>query len=292
MKLSANQSYFTFTKSQRRGIFALLALIITIQALYFVVDFDGLTPPSPENQQWLALQSEIDSLKSEQRNAKPTIYPFNPNFITDFKGYRLGMSVAEIDRLHQFRKLNKYVNSAAEFQSVTKVSDSLLLSISPYFKFPDWVTNKQQSQTKYKAYEPYKKEKPKPKDINLATADDLIKVYGIGAALSERILKQREILGGFVNIDQVADVWGLSDEVVASVKQQFYVSAIPDVKKIAINNATIKELSAFPYFRYALAKQIVTYRSMNGDIKGSADLRKIPSFPIEKAEIIALYLEF
>ena len=41
----------------------------------------------------------------------------------------------------KFRESNQWVNSAKEFQQVTKVSDSLLATISPYFKFPDWVTN-------------------------------------------------------------------------------------------------------------------------------------------------------
>lgn len=52
------------------------------------------------------------------------------------------MSTQEIDRLLAFRKENKYVNSAEEFQQVTKVSDSLLKIISPFFKFPDWIQKK------------------------------------------------------------------------------------------------------------------------------------------------------
>ena len=47
----------------------------------------------------------------------------------------------------------------------------------------------------------------------------------------------------------------------------------------------------FPYFKYTLAKAIVTYRSMNGNFKNSEDLTKINGFPIEKLEIISLYLE-
>jgi DNA uptake protein ComE-like DNA-binding protein len=51
-------------------------------------------------------------------------------------------------------------------------------------------------------------------------------------------------------------------------------------------------MAQFPYFRYALAKQIVTYRSMNGDIRNIEDLTKIKDFPVEKSNIIALYLTF
>jgi len=39
-----------------------------------------------------------------------------------------------------------------------------------------------------------------------------------------------------------------------------------------------------------LAKAIVTYRSMNGDFENFEDLVKISGFPIEKLDIISLYL--
>jgi hypothetical protein len=77
-------------------------------------------------------------LKSSKSKIGNKIYSFNPNFITDYKGIDLAC-LLEIDRLLAFRKDDKYVNSAKEFQIVTKVSDSLLHAIAPYFKFPDWV---------------------------------------------------------------------------------------------------------------------------------------------------------
>jgi len=284
------KSYFQFTKSQRSGIILLVLLCIIFQFAYFFIDFKTVTNNSKEKQEWLAFQTEIDSLKQIKRDYIPKIYPFNPNFITDFKGYKLGMSVAEIDRLLNFRKTNKYVNSAQDFQNVTKVSDSLLNTMSPYFKFPDWVNKKE-----YKSnYIPFEKNKVKIiiSDINLATKEDLIKVYGIGPALSDRILKQKELLGGFVSMVQMNDVWGLSPEVIENLNKNFKVAALPKVKKVDINNASIKELMLFPYFKYALAKSIVTYRSMNGDFKVNADLTKINGFPNDKIDIIGLYLYF
>jgi hypothetical protein len=104
------------------------------------------------------------------------MYPFNPNFITDFKGYKLGLSVAEMNRLLAFRKTNKYVNSASEFQAVTKVSDALLQEISPYFKFPDWV-NKSNSNSGYKKFETSKNEKIVTIDINKATLESFRKSW-------------------------------------------------------------------------------------------------------------------
>lgn len=294
MNFKIIKSYFKFSSEQRLGVFVLFAIIISVQLAYFFTDFSSVSNDSPEKEKWLSLQSQIDSLKQEKLDYVPKMYLFNPNFISDYKGYKLGMSVSEIDRLLAFRKQNKYVNSPEEFQAVTKVSDSLLNAISPYFKFPDWVKNKKE----FKEYKKYpnsafvKKEKIVIIDINQATQEDLIKIYGIGEAISLRILKMKESLGGFVSMEQMKDVWGLSPEVIENLNSHFKVSALPDVKKVDINNASIKELSQFPYFNYQIARQIVTFRSMNGDFKNVDDLTKIKGLSIEKANIIALYLDF
>ncbi len=284
-------SILSYSKSQRIGIIFLFLIIVFCQGFYLFSDFKTSQNLNNEQVKWLANQSLIDSLKLQNKNYKPTIYPFNPNFITDFKGYKLGMSVAEIDRLLAFRKQNKFVNSAAEFQAVTQVSDSLLKTISPYFKFPDWVKNKKEYSSTYVKTEFSKAEKIVILDINEATKEDLMKVYGIGDKISDRILEQKNKLGAFVSMEQMTDIWGLSPEVIESLNKYFVVKSASNIKRISINNASVKELAQFPFFRYALAKEIVIYRSMHGDIR-IEDLTKIKGFPVDKIKIIALYLEF
>ncbi len=285
------QSILNYSKSQRIGILLLLIIIIICQGFYFFSDFKKFEGSKEEQDSWLANQVLIDSLKFQGKNYKPTIYPFNPNFITDYKGYKLGMSLAEIDRLLAYRNQNKFVNSAEEFQAVTKVSDSLLKTISPYFKFPDWVKHKKEYTAAYANKDYSKTAKITILDINEAAKEDLMKVYGIGDKISDRILEQKNKLGAFVSMEQMEDVWGLSPEVIEKLGQHFEVKSTSKIKRININNATVKELAQFPFFRYALAKEIVIYRSMNGDIK-IEDLTKIKGFPVDKIKIIALYLEF
>lgn len=291
MKSSSFTSYLKFTKAQRYGIFILLTAVAGFQLFYF---FSGSHSKSKETsvaqQQWVALPIPKDTVQLYRKTAY-VMRPFNPNFITDFKGYKLGMSVEEIDRLLAYRKTNRYVNSAAEFQQVTKVSDSLLKVIAPYFKFPDWV-NKRNASKSFNTSNFEMKEHKILKDINLASAEDLKKVYGIGDGLSARILKEKEKYGGFVCMKQLEDVWGLSPEVIANINADFKVMALPTVKKVRINQANIKELMQFPYFKYPVAKAIVTFRSMNGTIESVEELAKISDFPVDKIQIIALYLEF
>ena len=285
------KSYFIFSKSHRVGIVILLLLIVIAQLCYFYVSNQKAT--INEDTQWLLAQNEIDSIKQQVATKKDTIYPFNPNFISDYKGYKLGMSVQEIDRLHHFRAQNKYVNSAAEFQKVTLVSNAVLRKISPYFKFPEWVSAKQEKSNKtFQVFTPREKKEVMVKDINLATKEDLIAVYGIGEKLADKILNEKEKFGGFVSMEQFQFIWGISPEAIQDLQKRFVVKNTNSITKIPINDLSIKELSKFPYFNYSLAKEIVIYRTMNNGIKEIADLTKIKGMPNEKIKIIALYLEF
>ena len=291
MKTSLFSSYFIFSKSQRNGIFVFLFCVVVFQFLYFFIDFrQHSKEKSLDKKEWMHLKVQKDTTSGYSKKSNWAVRPFNPNFITDFKGYQLGMSIEEIDRLLAFRKTNRFVNSPEEFQNVTKVSDSLLQKMAPYFKFPDWVIKRNLNQPKTKVFD--KKEASVIIDINQATIEDLKKVYGIGDALSQRILKEKDKLGGFVSMEQLKDIWGLSPEVIQSLQKGFAIRQLPPIKKINLNTSSIKELMQLSYFKYPLAKAIVTYRSMNGKFQNVEELTKISDFPIDKIKIIALYLEF
>src|SRR5690606_3730348 len=198
--------HFTFSKNQRNGVLVLVLLIVVAQVAYFLIDFSKPSVIEIDDEV-VELQAEIDSLKKAAiADQKPKIYPFNPNFITDHKGYTLGMSPEEIDRLHHYRAQDRWVNSAKEFQQVTKVSDSLLTAIEPYFKFPDWVTNPTKTNRSYSDKE---KNFAQKRDLNKATAIELQEVYGIGEALSARIVSYRDKIGGFLVDEQLYDIYGL-----------------------------------------------------------------------------------
>ncbi|WP_235843192.1 ComEA family DNA-binding protein [Maribacter hydrothermalis] len=235
----------------------------------------------------------IDSLKSEVSTMDTIrVFPFNPNFITDFKGYTLGMSIDEIDRLHNFRNNNEFVNSAEEFQKITKVSDSLLSIISPYFKFPEWTQNKKNNFA-FKKNSFLNKdvaEKVTWKDLNATTAEELQQISGIGVKLSARIIKFRDRLGGFLVDEQLYDVYGLEEDVVYRTLNQFKVITKPNIVKINVNTATAAELSKLIYLQKHVAEGIVNYRNLNGSINSLNELKKIEEFPFERIDRIGLYL--
>lgn len=281
------RSHFVFNKSERNGIFLLVLIIIILQGIYFFVDFSPEVVIPPEKQEEIVrFQAKIDSLKRVavvEDTLK--IYPFNPNFISDYKGYTLGMSVDEIDRLHAFRASDQWITSSVEFQKVTGVSDSLLKLISPYFKFPVFVTSEKRT------FKPQIKEKVFPvQDLNEATAEALMRVNGVGEVLSKRIVKYRESIGGFRDEEQVKDVYGLSPEVVERITKSFKILKAPNMEKQDLNSISLLDLSQIPGFSYELAREVVEYREQKKRIGSFEELGKIKGFPVEKLERIQLYL--
>lgn len=267
-----------------------MLLLILVQTFYYIyTNYAGNVSSTLSID--AKTQAEISLLK-QNAIAKDTvkIYPFNPNFISDYKGYTLGLSVDEIDRLHKFRANNTFVNSAKEFQEVTLVSDSLLAVISPHFKFPDWVTNK--TIPKAQKQSNYTENKPVVAiaDLNTATLEDLKAISGIGETLAARIVKFRDRLGGFLIDDQLSDVYGLEPEVVERALKRFSVLETPKIVKININEATAEELAKLVYIQKSVAYDIVAFRDRNGGIRSFDELLQIETFPADRINRIALYL--
>ncbi|MGB7786896.1 MAG: helix-hairpin-helix domain-containing protein [Salinimicrobium sp.] len=282
------KSHFAFNRSERNGIFVLVLVIIFLQLIYFFYPFSSEERVTAEEQRLeQELQQQVDSLKQvAAEKDKVKMQPFNPNFISDYKGYVLGMSVQEIDRLHAFRSKDLWVNSSEEFQEVTKVSDSLLRQISPYFKFPEFRQKRLQNNTSQKGHFSAPLEKH---DLNTASAEELQKINGIGEKLSGRIVKYRESIGGFRGNIQLQDVYGLQPEVIQRLLAGFEVKETAG-EKADLNTVTALELSEMPYFDYELARAVIDLRKRLGRIDTFENLRQINDFPVEKIERIKLYL--
>ncbi|WP_411032303.1 ComEA family DNA-binding protein [Spongiimicrobium sp. 3-5] len=290
------KSHFKFNKQERSGIFFLLLIILVLQGLHLY--YKNL-PYSPTETRVLVddvLQRVVDSLKKESLTTNtPVFRRYNPNFISDYKGYMLGLTPEEIDRLHKFRMGGSYVNSVEEFQQVTLVSDSLLQALKPFFKFPKWKSVPKRTASKISTgqSESYPKSigrGPWPKDINTASVEELRVVNGIGDKLSKRIVKFRDRLGGFLVSDQLYDVYGLDSVVVKRALAKFEVRTAPSIQQININTASVAKISKLVYITYSVAERIVNYRNNVGTISNFDELMQIEDFPSNKIDRIKLYL--
>lgn len=290
------KSHFWYHKSQRNGIFILILLIVIFQFIIVFVDFYSEEKVNIDTPKVIAFHHQIDSLrKINLENKRLKIFPFNPNYITDYKGAQLGMSLVEIDKLLAFRKTGKFINSRKEFQKVTTISDALLNSISPYFKFPNWVVERNQNMQLSTSRDTRlfaKKSKYilTSTDINLAVKEDLKTINGIGEKLSERIIKYRSKLQGFSKLNQLYEVWGLDTEVVGKLLLVFKVINLPNIKKINVNTVSFRELLKNPYLDYELCKKIFEYKDEVAELQDISELKNIIGFPLDLYDRIVLYL--
>lgn len=128
-----------------------------------------------------------------------------------------------------------------------------------------------------------------PADLNAATADQLQSVRGIGPVLSERIVKFRDLLGGFATPEQIKEVYGLDSLVAKAVLEEFTLQT--SVKKLSINSDSISVLAAHPYISYDLARIIINFRKSHGDIENASDLKKIKAIDEATFKRLKPYLE-
>ncbi len=279
------KSHFEIHSRFRNGIF-LLSIVLLVAVLGYC--FYPKSIQSKQNFVELSeFQHQIDSLKelASQEKNRYRLKPFNPNFISDHKGYQLGLSAKEMDRLQEYRSQDKWINSISDFKRVSKVSDSLLEVISPLFKFPQWKKNSAYLKKKYPVKSYTQKE-----DLNTVTVEQIQEKVNVPEFIAERIVKYRNKLGGFVSDVQLKDVSGLYDNQRKKMLSIFTVKTPKKIQKVNINKASVDDLIAVPYFTFEMALEIKDFVKQKGSISSFNELGKIEGFSLEKIDRIALYL--
>jgi DNA uptake protein ComE-like DNA-binding protein len=128
-------------------------------------------------------------------------------------------------------------------------------------------------------------------ELNSCDSASLETLPGIGPVLSARIIKYRNLLGGFANIDQLREVYGLTEETFNLIRKR--VKADPSmIRRISINSAEYRHLIRLPYFEKSEVVAILKYRELNGRIDKLSDIVENKIITEEKADKVKWYLEF
>lgn len=267
---------FILSKPQRGAVLILLVLLIAVQLYRLLVNAPELSPVDLSQAQ--SYQTQLDSLRTKENAQTPIVYQYNPNYLTDYRAYTLGLPPEAFDKLLRYRQTNSYVNTPKQFQEVTKLSDSLMEKLLPQLKFS----------------KPLYKSKTKnrivlKKDINKASASDFQEVSGIGAVLSERIVKYRSYLSGFSVLEQCYEVYGLDSLVFQRLWERFEIQSLPEIERLDLTTVSLQELEQIPYLNRADARKIIAHRTKNKGISTVALSELFVNSP-NKLQRIKLYL--
>lgn len=240
-------------------------------------------------------------------------FAFNPNEIGVKEWEKLGLKTYLAQRIEKYKAKGGSFTYKSDLQKIYGLPDWLYLKLEPYILLPekydsesqlaeneiqDKIQNKEENSTtndleksKIVPTSFSKKYAIEPFDINSADTATLRQVRGVGAVLSQRIVKFRDNLGGFHSLEQIRDVYGLKPETQTELLKYAQLES-SGYQKIKINKASLDELKKHPYIRYKLAKVIVNYRTQHGEYQSVADLKKIRVLDKEMLQKITPYLSF
>ena len=194
-------------------------------------------------------------------------------------------------RITRYREKGGKFRTKSDLLKIYGVDSAFYQRIYPFISLPEHVAVNKKGAKKYEPRKILVVEKAAEKfDLNNADTSQLKKIYGIGDKLSMRILKYRDALGGFVDMDQLKEVYGLDSLVIGRLIENSTIQNEFQPKKININTASEKQLSTHPYLK-KMAKSIVSYRFQHGNFTAVEDIRNVGSIDEKSIQRIIPYLK-
>jgi DNA uptake protein ComE-like DNA-binding protein len=128
-------------------------------------------------------------------------------------------------------------------------------------------------------------------ELNSADTTTLKKVPGIGSSFAGRIVKFRDLLGGFYTVQQLAEVYGIDEERYHSIAPWFTVDA-SFIHKLPVNTISQDSLNRHPYISSRQARAIVQLRTQKKHLSGWENLSLMEEFTEQDKQRILPYLSF
>ena len=198
------------------------------------------------------------STKEKSRNIE--YFQFNPNTITKEEWEKLGFKDWQIETIFNYKSKGGKWKTKADFQKIYGLNETDYEKLEPFILLPN---------------EPEKKNYNKKVYINTANEKELTNLKGVySEKYASIIIKYRNSLGGFINKEQLKEVWDLNDETYNGLKDQIII-APQQINKININTTTAEKLKLHPYINWKIANAITKYRKANGNFKRTEDIKKI-----------------
>ena len=116
------------------------------------------------------------------------------------------------------------------------------------------------------------------------------KIPGIGSSYSSRIIKYKDLLGGYVNKEQLLEVYGIDNDLYVKISP--FIQEDSNYTKVKINELEFKELLKHPYLNYKQVQVIVNLRQKKGDIISVNELSMLDEFTSEDIMRLEPYLHF
>lgn len=316
------RDYFAFNQTEIKGFMFMIFLIVALIISVFIFDF---LPDNPQTSKTIdtkrveELMAKIEVKESAKKGAfqdqyankyekydsentfsKPVkLSPFDPNQASQAQLEELGIANWMAKRIINYRTKGGQFRKKEDLQRIYDFPTDLYTKLEPYITLPEKTVSgalaafpkiEANSEAKTSIIVPNKESfKPVAFDLNRADTNDLKKLKGIGSKLSARIIKYRDMIGGFYSENQIKEVFGLDSTVVDEILK-FATVRNPALKKIKINEITAEEFKHL-YIRPYVAKSVIAYRQQHGNFTSKKDFEAIKLMDAKTLDKIFPYFE-
>ncbi len=274
-------AYAQLSKTERIGFITLstvLLLLICCRATLHLWIKPGMNPEKETRliRAWEDFKTAGRQKQINTASAPATLFTFDPNTL-DSTGFRkLGLQEKTTRMLLNWRKKGKVFYKKEDLKSLHTLAETTYYRLDPYIRITgNHTINKEQRHF--------------ITELNTADSASLVRLRGIGPALARKITERRKALGGFVQHEQLLEIYPFKDTVITTLRRQLTIN--PDkIKQININTADIEILNAHPYINKQTATGIIMLREELGNYKNITELKRIPLMNEENYRKIAPYL--
>ena len=294
-------NFFHFNKQERNGVFVLSVIIVILFAVRLIIP---LLNNDANTVQFITINSLVSSITKEetqqiesssvvngsQLKVSNERFVFNPNTITEEDARKLGLSKKLSSTLINFRNKGGKFYKPEDLKKLYGLSPELYKELESYILIPN-SSHQFKKDTVYST-RAYEKKVYTKTLVEINTADSLSIVYlkGIGPGFTKRIMKYRTMLGGFHSLNQLKEVYGMTDSAFALLSSQIKIDE-QSITKIPINVIDFNSLRKHPYFNFQSAQAVVNFRFKHGKLT-EEDVKALGVFSEEKLRLILPYLTY
>ena len=219
---------------------------------------------------------------------------FDPNTVDSMTLLHLGFKPWQAKNMLKYRAKGGKYRKKEDLKKLYGMTDSMYLALTPYIYIKDSiVVDSARIDSVHMDTLPKWNSTKKDTILNLRTADttELKLIRGIGSYRAKMIVRYREQLGGYAQVEQIMEARGMDKVIADSILPHFYIDSIV-VNKIPINHIRPEVLQRHPYLNFEQAKAIYEYRRKHIRIKSAEELKKIKGLSPTDIEKILIYLDF
>lgn len=304
------KDFFYFQRSQRVGILVVLLLIaLTLVALLllprwfpqsetpeeetFVLEVDSfreglVSLDSLRAKEWREEYLTRQKLYQSDREQEITcsLFVFNPNTVDSVALRTLGLSSFVTSNILKYRAKGGVFRTPDALARIYGMSEEKYELLQPYIHIPE-----KSAQVKSDTVQLAVQADSLMLELNSADSTHLVSVRGIGPYYARSIIRFRQAAGGFVRVEQLLDIYGMTEDNYSLIHPHVWVDTSL-VQKIKVNTASVARLKSHPCLNFYQALQIYELRRQKGKLRGMDDLQYLSEMDEKSLEIMQYYFNF